>query len=77
MSVPQRPVRLPHLAKLRVKSAIPRKTGGPCNIALTNLLSCWASNGQAAEGCGALEQELKNCMATRVSIFHVVCSSSV
>lgn len=68
MSLPQKQVRLPHLSKLRVKSALPRKTGGPCNVALTNLLSCWASNGQGEKVCNALEMELKNCMATRVSI---------
>lgn len=67
MSVPQRQVRLPHLAKLRVKSALPKKTGGPCNVTLTNLLSCWASNAQGAPVCAGLEQELKACMATRVS----------
>ncbi|CDO57371.1 hypothetical protein DV454_004379 [Geotrichum candidum] len=67
MSVPQRQVRLPHLAKLRVKSALPKKTGGPCNVTLTNLLSCWASNAQGAPVCAGLEQELKACMATRTT----------
>lgn len=77
MSTPSaRPVTLPHLKKLRVKSSILSKTGGPCNVALTNLLSCWASNSHGSERCALLEQDLKNCMATRVSIIDKLFSVS-
>lgn len=64
----QKQPRLKHLSKLRVKSTSPKTAGGPCSVALTNLLSCWASNGHDSPGCQNFAQELKVCMAARVSI---------
>ncbi|VVT47370.1 mitochondrial 37S ribosomal protein mS37 [Magnusiomyces paraingens] len=60
--------RLKHLAKLRVKSTAAKTAGGPCSVALTNLLSCWASNGHDAPTCANFAQELKICMATRPTV---------
>lgn len=59
-------VRLPNLRTLRVKYTAPDKTGS-CTIVMTNLLNCWASNAEGAPACKGIEQELKSCMATKVS----------
>lgn len=70
--LPQKQQRLKHLTKLRVKSTSPKQSGGPCSVALINLLSCWASNSQGSPSCAHLEEELKLCMATRVSKFSLL-----
>lgn len=58
--------RLPPLPKLRVRR--PNKTeANPCAGIMSSVLGCWASNGQSAEGCIALEQQLRACMDQPVS----------
>lgn len=65
--IPQKAPKLKHLPKLKVKSTSRKTAGGPCGVALTNLLSCWASYSQGAPACATLEADLKLCMDTRVS----------
>jgi len=58
--------RLPPLPKLRVRR--PNKAEvNPCAGIMASVLGCWASNGQSAEGCVALEQQLRACMDIPVS----------
>jgi hypothetical protein len=42
--------------------------GPSLNVADCHLTGCWASSGQAAAGCIALEQQLRTCMDLRVRI---------
>lgn len=61
-----KPVRLPNLQRLKVKSSVVQDRGGPCMVVMTNLLNCWASNAHGSKECQGLEQDLKTCMATKV-----------
>ncbi|PWY82900.1 37S ribosomal protein Mrp10, mitochondrial [Aspergillus heteromorphus CBS 117.55] len=54
-------IRLQSIGQLRVKA--PNKNdGGSCTAIMSSMLSCWASQGYTAEGCGAIEQQLRQCM---------------
>ncbi|KAH0065499.1 hypothetical protein KCU82_g24238, partial [Aureobasidium melanogenum] len=53
--------RLPPLHKLRVRK--PDQAGAnPCIGVMSSVLGCWASSGYTAQGCAALEQQLRACM---------------
>ncbi|GAB7333625.1 hypothetical protein MBLNU13_g05191t1 [Cladosporium sp. NU13] len=54
--------KLPPLPKLRVRK--PDQTNAnPCLGVMSTMLGCWASSGHTSQGCAALEQALRDCMA--------------
>ncbi|KAK3707581.1 40S ribosomal protein mrp10 [Vermiconidia calcicola] len=53
--------KLPPLPKLRVRKP-DRAEANPCIGVMSSVLGCWASQGQAAQGCAVLEQQLRACM---------------
>ncbi|KAF3916508.1 hypothetical protein ABW20_dc0101248 [Dactylellina cionopaga] len=55
--------RLPPLPRFKVKSTA-RQQAHPCNMVMTSVLGCWASQGHAAKGCEQFEQALRTCMDT-------------
>lgn len=55
------PVRLQTIPHLRVRRPNQQQQN-PCVTVMTSVLNCWASSGYSAEGCLALEQQLRNCM---------------
>ncbi|KAK6538019.1 hypothetical protein TWF694_010912 [Orbilia ellipsospora] len=55
--------RLPPLPRFRVKSTNKQQVH-PCNMVMTSVLGCWASQGHAAKGCEQFEQALRTCMDT-------------
>ncbi|RVD80941.1 mitochondrial 37S ribosomal protein mS37 [Arthrobotrys flagrans] len=55
--------RLPPLPRFRVKSANKQQVH-PCNLVMSSVLGCWASQGHATKGCEAFEQALRTCMDT-------------
>ncbi|KAM0701666.1 hypothetical protein Q7P35_010575 [Cladosporium inversicolor] len=54
--------KLPPLPKLRVRKP-DQANANPCLGVMTTMLGCWASSGHTAQGCAALEQSLRDCMA--------------
>ncbi|EMC98121.1 hypothetical protein BAUCODRAFT_52025, partial [Baudoinia panamericana UAMH 10762] len=52
---------LPPLPKLRVRRP-DRAEANPCIGVMSTVLGCWASQGQMAQGCAMLEQQLRACM---------------
>lgn len=58
--------KLPPLPKLRVRRP-DRAEANPCIGVMSSMLTCWASQGQAAQGCAVLEQQLRACMDVKVS----------
>ncbi|RJE18866.1 hypothetical protein PHISCL_08801 [Aspergillus sclerotialis] len=62
------PIRLQTVERLRIRR--PNKTDkNPCETAMSAMLNCWASAGHTAEGCAALEEQLRQCMDTPVRLF--------
>ncbi|KAI1357963.1 37S ribosomal protein Mrp10 [Xylaria arbuscula] len=61
MSAAQRPIRLPPLKTLRVRTPN-AKPERPCMSIMTSVLSCWASAGASTAGCAQIEQALRACM---------------
>ncbi|ODQ63757.1 hypothetical protein NADFUDRAFT_53411 [Nadsonia fulvescens var. elongata DSM 6958] len=59
--LPTGQVRLPPLPHLKVRTAT-QSSIGACNITMTGLLNCWASNGNGNVVCENFEKELKKCM---------------
>ncbi|KAL2110766.1 hypothetical protein VUR80DRAFT_695 [Thermomyces stellatus] len=59
--MPQKPIRLPTLPRLRVKDPNPKQEN-PCMRIMAGLLACWASAGHNTAGCAVLEQQLRTCM---------------
>ncbi|KAI9931757.1 hypothetical protein ASPWEDRAFT_169403 [Aspergillus wentii DTO 134E9] len=55
------PVRLQTIPHLRVRRPNQHEQN-PCTAVMSSMLSCWASSGYGAEGCAALEQQLRACM---------------
>jgi len=55
------PIRLPPLRVLRVRNP-DRPEVNPCITIMSSVLSCWASAGQNAAGCQAIEASLRTCM---------------
>ncbi|KAL1297312.1 hypothetical protein AAFC00_004863 [Neodothiora populina] len=53
--------RLPPLPKLRVRRP-DQANANPCIGVMSSVLGCWASSGYSAQGCAALEQQLRACM---------------
>ena len=58
--------RLPPLPRLRVRRPN-QGEANPCIGLLSSVLGCWASQGYTAQGCAALEQQLRVCMDAKVS----------
>jgi hypothetical protein len=58
--------RLPPLPRLKIKRPNQAQEN-PCLGIMTSMLGCWASSGQGAVGCAALEQQLRSCMDAGVS----------
>ncbi|KAK6344163.1 hypothetical protein TWF696_007805 [Orbilia brochopaga] len=54
---------LPPLPRFRLRSSR-KQQQQPCAIVMASVLSCWASQGHAAQGCEAFEQALRTCMDT-------------
>ncbi|EAW08311.1 mitochondrial 37S ribosomal protein mS37 [Aspergillus clavatus NRRL 1] len=54
-------VRLQTIPHLRVRRPNQHEQNS-CVTVMSSMLSCWASSGYAAEGCAALEQQLRQCM---------------
>ncbi|KAK2026734.1 CHCH domain-containing protein [Colletotrichum zoysiae] len=59
--MPSKPMRMPSVQVLRVREPN-KKPENPCMLAMTTVLSCWASAGFNTTGCAALENALRNCM---------------
>lgn len=59
--------RLPPLPRLRVRRPN-QGEANPCIGLLSSVLGCWASQGYTAQGCAALEQQLRVCMDAKVSL---------
>ncbi|TQB77346.1 hypothetical protein MPDQ_002983 [Monascus purpureus] len=55
------PIRLQTIPHLRVRRPNVQERN-PCVVVMSSVLSCWASSGYTAEGCAALEQQLRQCM---------------
>lgn len=61
-------MRLPPLRNLRVTNPN-QASKNPCIGVMATLLSCWASQGYAVEGCGKIEEQLRSCMDAKVDDF--------
>ncbi|KAI1754887.1 37S ribosomal protein Mrp10 [Xylaria castorea] len=61
MSAAQKPIRLPPLKNLRVRTPN-GKPQRPCMAIMSSVLSCWASTGYSTVGCAQVEQALRACM---------------
>ncbi|KAI0469251.1 37S ribosomal protein Mrp10 [Xylaria cf. heliscus] len=61
MSAAQKPIRLPPLKSLRVRTPN-GKAERPCMAIMSSVLSCWASAGYSTAGCAQIEQALRACM---------------
>ena len=59
--------RLPPLPRLRVRRPN-QGEANPCIGLLSTVLGCWASQGYTAQGCAALEQQLRVCMDAKVRL---------
>lgn len=59
--------RLPPLPRLRVRRPN-QGEANPCIGLLSSVLGCWASQGYTAQGCAALEQQLRVCMDAKVGL---------
>ena len=59
--------RLPPLPRLRVRKPN-QGEANPCVALLSSVLGCWASQGYSAQGCAMLEQQLRVCMDSKVSV---------
>ncbi|VEU22943.1 DEKNAAC104253 [Brettanomyces naardenensis] len=53
---------VPPLPRLRVRNQVAKQQANPCLVIMTQMLNCWASNGEGAATCGDLELQLKQCM---------------
>ncbi|CAH2446546.1 37S ribosomal protein, mitochondrial [Komagataella phaffii CBS 7435] len=62
--MPQKPVRLPPLPRLKVRKPLLQTKSNPCMVVMSTLLNCWASNGEGSQACKELELSLKACMDT-------------
>ncbi|CAN3357176.1 small ribosomal subunit protein mS37 [Diutina catenulata] len=58
------PKNLPPLPRLKLRKPTVAKTTNQCFVLMSNLLNCWASNGEGAVACKGIEGELKGCMET-------------
>ncbi|KAI0406355.1 37S ribosomal protein Mrp10 [Xylaria palmicola] len=61
MFAAQKPIRLPPLKVLRVRTPN-GKSERPCVAIMSSVLSCWASAGYSTAGCVQVEQALRACM---------------
>lgn len=59
---------VPSLPRLRVKNQVAKQQSNPCLVIMSQMLNCWASNGEGSVICKGLEQELKGCMAKGVKV---------
>ncbi|GME76090.1 unnamed protein product [Ambrosiozyma monospora] len=55
---------VPPLPRLRVKNQVAKQQTNPCLVVMSQMLTCWASNGEGAKVCKVLELKLKECMST-------------
>ena len=55
------PLRLNTINHLRVRRPNQNEQN-PCVTVMSTMLNCWASQGYGAEGCAALEGQLRKCM---------------
>ncbi|CAL5872787.1 uncharacterized protein PFLUO_LOCUS7056 [Penicillium psychrofluorescens] len=55
------PIRLQTINHLRVRRPNQQEQN-PCVTVMSSMLNCWASQGYSAEGCAALETQLRKCM---------------
>ncbi|CAI7584628.1 unnamed protein product [Penicillium palitans] len=55
------PMRLNTINHLRVRRPNQNEQN-PCVVVMSSMLNCWASAGYGAEGCAALEAQLRKCM---------------
>ncbi|ODQ77075.1 hypothetical protein BABINDRAFT_163811 [Babjeviella inositovora NRRL Y-12698] len=60
--MPNKPVKLPNLPILKVKSTSFKQPVSPCIVMMSQLLNCWASNGDSAAVCKKLEKLYKSCV---------------
>ncbi|CAG7923616.1 unnamed protein product [Penicillium olsonii] len=61
LSTRMNPLRLNTINHLRVRRPNQHEQN-PCVTVMSSMLNCWASAGYAAEGCAALEAQLRKCM---------------
>lgn len=61
-----KPMKLGTLPVLRVKNT-QMKTVQPCVLMMSQLLNCWASNGELASVCKAIQVEYLKCVDAPVS----------
>lgn len=54
---------MPPLPRLRVKNQLAKAQADPCLVVMSQMLNCWASNGEGSAVCKQLETDLKKCMA--------------
>lgn len=59
---------VPPLPRLRVKNQLKKEQANPCLVIMSQMLNCWASNGEGNLACKNLEVDLKNCMAKGVKV---------
>lgn len=59
---------VPPLPRLRVKNQTVKQQSNPCLVIMSQMLNCWASNGEGSVLCKNLEQELKGCMAKGIKV---------
>ncbi len=67
MPVKTRPA-VPPLPRLRVKNQVAKQQANPCLVVMSQMLNCWASNGEGIAACKDLEKELKNCMGRGIKV---------
>ncbi|KAJ5183344.1 hypothetical protein N7492_000960 [Penicillium capsulatum] len=67
------PLRLNTINHLRVRRPNQHEQN-PCVTVMSTMLNCWASQGYGAEGCAALETQLRKCMDAPVH--SLLCSNT-
>ncbi|KAM5482942.1 40S ribosomal protein mrp10 [Microsporum canis] len=60
-------IRLQSLPRLKVKSPM-KYDQNPCLAAMTAVLNCWGATGYSIQGCLALEQQLRLCTDSNLTI---------
>ncbi|KAH3662060.1 hypothetical protein OGAPHI_006241 [Ogataea philodendri] len=65
---------IPPLPRLRVRTADKKGPGaGKCAVVMSQMLNCWAANGEGAAVCKELENQLRDCMHSKPFGFRNRC----
>ncbi|ESX01135.1 hypothetical protein KL918_002777 [Ogataea parapolymorpha] len=60
---------IPPLPRLKIRSSGKKGAGaGKCAVVMSQMLNCWAANGEGAAACKELEQQLRECMYSKKAV---------